>query len=147
MTASRRPFFRARKVRWEDADGDGFLQAGEVMRIIVDLENVWKETAAVSATLSISGSTMATLVSGSSTFGSMASGATKNNQSNPFLMRIGTLPYALASLGCVITIQADGYRQTLPRPASRQTRSSGWIPGTATRTSTAIAWRASRSAG
>ena len=114
MTASRRPFFRARKVRWEDADGDGFLQAGEVMRIIVDLENVWKETAAVSATLSISGSTMATLVSGSSTFGSMASGATKNNQSNPFLMRIGTLPYALASLGCVITIQADGYRQTLP---------------------------------
>lgn len=95
-------------------DGDGVLNPGEDIELVVSIQNIWADAANVTGELS--GSDYMDFTDATTDFGDIAGGETVDNSSDPFILSIhADCPVHIANL--TLDITADGgYQKTIEFP-------------------------------
>jgi len=104
-----RPYFTMTASSFSDAvggDGDGFLEAGETIRLTFSVSNAWKAAADAVATLTIDDASIP-ITDGSSSLGTIATGGSGNNNADPFIFTV-PVGYAGRIDSFYITITSNG---------------------------------------
>lgn len=92
VTANPKPVIRVVGDILDETTGNGnrVLDAGESGQLVLELEDSWLASSNVKVDISSLDLQLASVVSGSATFGAISVGSHANNQSQPFLIKAGT---------------------------------------------------------
>jgi len=95
-----------------EGDGDGAIESGEKGKLVVTLQNLWKNAASVRATLSTGSEYISSIPGYSADFGAIAQEEIKNNTANPFIFKANSIEFEKTP-AFTLTLIADGFTQTL----------------------------------
>jgi len=91
-------------------DGDGVLEAGEKIQVVLTLRNEWAAATGIEVTMTIDDPAL-TVVNGTRTFPDLAMGAVGNNETNPFEFQIpGEYNSRIDSFFFDVTADGDTYQ-------------------------------------
>ncbi|MBI5207760.1 MAG: S8 family serine peptidase [Candidatus Firestonebacteria bacterium] len=91
LTEKSKPFFKIQEIvdiEEIEGDGDQLLEAGEKVKLIIKLKNVWMDASAVSAALSSANPNISSIIVSSCDFGAINSNESKDNSTIPFIFQI-----------------------------------------------------------
>ncbi|MBD3169059.1 MAG: S8 family serine peptidase [candidate division Zixibacteria bacterium] len=87
-------------------DGDGILNPGENIEMVITLQNIWADATNVQGTLT--GPSYMTVTDGEATFGNIPSGGEADNSADPFDVEIALdAPVEIADMNLHITAEGD----------------------------------------